>query len=227
SAAKGESLEDTIRTINGYADGIVLRHPALGAAETAAKVSDIPIINAGDGAGEHPTQALLDLFTIIEAKGKVNGLKIGLVGDLLNGRTIHSLIYLLGLYKPEIYCFAPEQLQLPDAYRQQLKADGVTFKTSTKWNHLVSELDVIYITRVQKERFETLEEYEKVKDSLIFDEKILKKAKKDAVIMHPLPRVNEISSEVDSDPRAIYFEQARNGLFVRMALLDHIFNHKN
>lgn len=222
SAAKGESLEDSIRTVNGYADGIVLRHPSLGAAQTAAGSSKVPVINAGDGAGEHPTQALLDLFTIQEAKGKVTGLKIGLAGDLLNGRTIHSLIHLLALYKPEIYCFAPEQLQLPEVYQQELKDQGVTIHLADKWNHFVSELDVIYITRVQKERFESLEEYEQVKDRLVFDKSVLKRAKKDAIIMHPLPRVNEIAPEVDADPRALYFEQAQNGLFVRMALLEHL-----
>lgn len=224
SAAKGETLQDTIRTINGYADAIVLRHPMLGAAGIAAENSEVPIINAGDGAGEHPTQALLDLFTILEAKGSANGLKIGLVGDLLNGRTIHSLIHLLAMYKAEIYCIAPEVLQLPESYQEELTKSKSTFHLLNSWDEVLPELDVLYITRVQKERFDTIEEYEAVKNHFIFDAKALKKLNKDAIIMHPLPRVNEISPEVDTDPRALYFEQARNGLFVRMALLDHVCN---
>ncbi len=222
SAAKGETLEDTIRTLNGYADAIVLRHPMLGAASVAAESSEIPIINAGDGAGEHPTQALLDLFTIQEAKGELAGLKIGLVGDLLNGRTIHSLIHLLAMYKAELYCIAPDVLQLPQNYQDELKASGVTFHLLDSWDEALPQLDVAYITRVQKERFDSIEDYEAVKDSFIFDLDALKRLNKDAIIMHPLPRVNEIVCEVDDDPRARYFEQARNGLFVRMALLDYI-----
>lgn len=222
SAAKGETLEDTIRTLNGYADAIVLRHPMLGAASVAADASHIPIINAGDGAGEHPTQALLDLFTIQEAKGELAGLKIGLVGDLLNGRTIHSLIHLLALYKTELYCIAPDVLQLPKNYQDELTASGIKFHLLDSWDEALPQLDVAYITRVQKERFDSIEDYEAVKDSFIFDLAALKQLNKDAIIMHPLPRVNEIACEVDDDPRARYFEQARNGLFVRMALLDYI-----
>jgi aspartate carbamoyltransferase len=218
SAAKGETLEDTIRTINGYADAIVLRHPMLGAAQVASKYSQVPIINAGDGAGEHPTQALLDLFTIIEAKKSVNGLKIGLVGDLLNGRTIHSLIHLLSLYKAQIFCIAPDELQLPKDYQKEL--NGVEMLDG--WDDVLPKLDVLYITRIQKERFENLEDYQKVKNSFIFGPAELERLNKQAIIMHPLPRVNEIDPQVDADPRALYFEQARNGLFVRMALLAHL-----
>lgn len=222
SAAKGETLEDSIRTLNGYADAIVLRHPEIGAAQRAADVSRVPIINAGDGAGEHPTQALLDLFTIIEAKGTVDGLKIGLVGDLLNGRTIHSLVQLLSLYKVELFCIAPDQLQLPENYRKQLEQGGINCRLCSTWDEAVAELDVLYVTRVQKERFDTEEEYLAVRDSFILTAEVMKKAKKDAIVMHPLPRVNEISTDVDNDPRALYFEQAHNGLFVRMALLTKI-----
>ena len=218
SAAKGETLEDSIKTLNGYADAIVLRHPEIGAAERSADVSAKPIVNAGDGAGEHPTQALLDLFTIIEAKGKVDGLKIGLVGDLLNGRTIHSLVQLLSMYKVELYCIAPKQLQLPQKYQDQLTQDGIACHVCDNWEE-INKLDVIYVTRVQKERFKTEKEYKAVKDSFILNADVMKKAKKDAIIMHPLPRVNEISTDVDNDLRALYFEQAHNGLFVRMALL--------
>lgn len=220
SAAKGETLQDTIRTINGYADAIVLRHPIIGAADTAAKNSGIPIINAGDGIGEHPTQALLDLFTIIEAKGQLSNLKIGLVGDLLNGRTVHSLIHLLSMYHAELYCIAPDTLQLPRNYQEELSQRQTRFTLLNTWDTVLPELDVIYITRVQKERFKSLENYLTIKDHFIFGAKQLKALNQKAIIMHPLPRVNEISPEVDKDPRAQYFEQARNGLFVRMALLE-------
>lgn len=227
SAAKGETLEDTIRTINGYANAIVLRHPMLGAASVAAEVSNVPIINAGDGAGEHPTQALLDLFTIQEAKNSLDGLKIGLVGDLLNGRTIHSLIHLLDMYKAELFCIAPDVLQLPESYQQELTKKGTKFHVLDSWDTVLSELDVIYITRIQKERFDSLEDYEAVKDSFVFDNSSLKELQEDAIIMHPLPRVIEIAPEVDNDPRARYFEQARNGLFVRMALLEYVCKDKD
>ncbi len=219
SAAKGETVEDTIKTVNGYADAIVLRHPDIGAAERSADVSGVPVINAGDGAGEHPTQALLDLFTIIESKGRVDGLKIGLVGDLLNGRTIHSLVQLLSMYDVELFCIAPDQLQLPEAYRNQLTESGVACNLCSTWDEAIDQLDVIYVTRVQKERFASVQDYEDVKDSCILNSSVLKQAKEDTIIMHPLPRVNEITSDIDSDPRALYFEQAHNGLYVRMALL--------
>ncbi len=223
SAAKGETLEDSIRTINGYADAIVLRHPEIGSAQTAANISHIPIVNAGDGAGDHPTQALLDLFTIKEAKGKIDGLKIGLVGDLLNGRTVHSLVHLLSMYKPEIICIAPKKLQLPVKYQDILKQNNISYSLVESWDDCIDDIDVLYMTRIQKERFESVEDYNEHKDQFILNSTELKKAKKDLAIMHPLPRVNEIAIDIDDDPRAIYFEQARNGLFVRMALLTYIF----
>lgn len=223
SAAKGETLEDSIQTINNYADAIVLRHPSLGAAEAAAKVSDVPIINAGDGAGEHPTQALLDLYTIWEAKQhNLTGLKVALVGDLLNGRTIHSLIHVLAMYKPTLYLVAPPQLQLQQAHQDELAAAGIDFKLLDSWDDILGEIDVLYQTRVQKERFGSIDDYEAVKDSFIFDKHALAKLSKEAIIMHPLPRVNEITTDVDNDPRAIYFHEAGNGLYVRMALLEYI-----
>jgi len=223
SAIKGESLEDSIRTINAYADAIILRHPEIGAAERAAAVSKVPIINAGDGAGEHPTQALLDLYTIYNAKGKVDGLEIALVGDLLYGRTIHSLIRLLSLYKTKLYLVAPKALQMPKEYLDVLKKAGVNFTLLPKWDSILSKVDIVYMTRVQKERFKFMEDYLAVKDSFIMDKSVIKKLSKKAALMHPLPRVNEIHPEVDDDPRAIYFEQVRNGLYLRMALLQHIF----
>lgn len=223
SKVKGESLEDTIRTINGYADAIVIRHPEVGSAQTAASVANIPIINGGDGAGDHPTQALLDLFTILEAKGSVDGLKIGLIGDNLNARTTHALAHILRLYKPEIYAIAPKAQQLPKEHLDEFKKQGITVHESEDWDDVLSELDVIYLPRFQKERFADQATYEKCKDTFIIDNACLQKIKKDAIIMSPLPRTNELAPEIDSDPRAIYFEQARNGLFVRMALLEYIF----
>lgn len=223
SKVKGESLEDTIRTVNGYADAIVIRHPEIGSAQTAASVATVPIINGGDGAGDHPTQALLDLFTIIEAKGKVDGLKIGLIGDNLNARTTHALAHILSLYKPEIYAIAPNAQQLPQTHLDEFKKQGITVHCLEDWNDVIGELDVIYLPRFQKERFADKAVYEKCKDTFIIDEACLQKIKQDAIIMSPLPRTNELAPEIDNDPRAIYFEQARNGLFVRMALLQYIF----
>lgn len=223
SAIKGESLKDTIRIISGYADVIVLRHPQEGSAKIASEVSAVPIINAGDGTGEHPTQALLDIYTIKKEIGKIDGLVIAMVGDLLYGRTIHSLLYLLALYKDiKIYLVSPHQLMLPESYKDHLLQKKIEFKEGTNLEAILKELDVLYVTRIQKERFKSKREYEKVKNSYIIDKDELKKLKKDAIIMHPLPRVNEISSEVDNDSRAVYFRQAKNGLYVRMALLQMI-----
>lgn len=223
SAIKGESLEDTTRVINAFADGMVLRHHEAGAAERAAAVSGIPIINGGDGIGEHPTQALLDMYSIHRAKGKIDGLKIALVGDLLFGRTVHSLIPLLALYDVEVYLIAPRDLQMPKPYLDQLKKQSVPFKLLDSWQDVIGSIDIIYMTRIQKERFKSVKEYRALKDSFILTPKDVKKMKKDSIILHPLPRVNEIDPAIDADPRAQYFEQVRNGLFLRMALLDHIY----
>jgi len=223
SAVKGESLEDTIKTINAYADGIVLRHPEAGAAKRAAAVSGVPILNAGDGVGEHPTQALLDVYTIHRSKGKFDGLKIGLVGDLLNGRTIHSLLPLLSLYKVELYLISPKSLGLPKKYLDELDKNSIKYTVSNDWKEALGIVDVLYMTRVQKERFKLIEEYQKVKDDFILAPADVKHMKTDAIILHPLPRVNEIDPEIDSDPRAQYFQQVKNGLFLRMALLNYIY----
>lgn len=225
STKKGETLEDTVMTINAYADGIIMRHPEIGSAERAAKVSRVTIINAGDGAGDHPTQGLLDLCTIDRAKNSPNGLKVALVGDLLYGRTVHSLLQLLALYDVEFYFVAPDSLQIPTKYLSILKKAGRAYKQFDSWDKIISEVDVLYMTRVQKERFKFIEDYQKVKDSFILTLPVVKKMKSDAIIMHPLPRVNEISTEVDSDPRAMYFEEVRNGLYMRMALLEYLFDN--
>jgi aspartate carbamoyltransferase catalytic subunit len=223
STTKGESLEDTIRVINAYADGIVLRHSEAGAAQQAAEVSKVPIINAGDGIGEHPTQALLDVYTIHESKGTIDNLKIGLVGDLLYGRTVHSLLPLLSIYSVELYLLSPKSLQLPASYLAELDKHSIKYSILDDWHDALGVVDVLYMTRVQKERFESIEEYQNVKDDFILTLDLVQHMKKDAVILHPLPRVNEIAPEVDNDPRAHYFQQAKNGLFMRMALLDYIY----
>lgn len=224
SAIKGETLEDSIRIISGYSDVIVLRHPEAGAAERAAKASLVPIINAGDGSGEHPTQALLDLYTIRKELGRIDNLKIGMVGDLLYGRTIHSLIYLLSFsHNVEVFLVSPQQLRLPEKYKLFLKAHKIKFSELDVLEKILPKVDVLYITRTQKERFSSLRLYERVKDSFVLDKKLLDKLNDRAIVMHPLPRVNEISREVDSDKRAAYFRQAQNGLYIRMALLTLLF----
>ena len=223
SAMKGESLEDTIKVINMFADGIILRHPEVGSAARAAAVSKAPIINAGDGVGEHPTQALLDVYSVYRAKPKMEGLKIGLVGDLLNGRTVHSTIPLLSLYGVELFLIAPPNLRLPQEYKDQITEHGSKFTELESWDEIIDQVDVLYMTRIQKERFKSAADYDKYKNSFILTAKDVRKMKSDAIVLHPLPRVNEIDPEVDADPRAQYFEQVRNGLFLRMALLDSIY----
>jgi aspartate carbamoyltransferase len=215
SVSKGETLEDTIITLGQYADAIVLRHPDEGAARRAAKVSNVPIINAGDGIGEHPTQALLDLFTIIDNKNLVNDIKIALVGDLKHGRTIHSLVKLLSTYNVKITLVSPVELKLPFTLRNLLK----NVVETTNLIDALPTADVIYMTRVQKERFTSNAYYELVKDSCILTKQMMSKVKNDAIIMHPLPRLNELDRSIDDDPRAVWFKQVQNGLWIRMAVL--------
>lgn len=220
SAYKGETLEDTTKIINGYADIFVLRHPESGAAERASKVSKIPVINAGDGAKEHPTQALLDLYTIKKEHKKLENLTLVFVGDLLYSRTIHSLLPLLAEYKNNKFVFvSPSKLALPKEYTKLLEEKGIEFSQSRDLDASLSVADVVYMTRVQKERFESIADYNKVKDLFLLKRTHLKALKKNAIIMHPLPRINEIDPEIDLDPRAAYFRQAKNGLYVRMAVL--------
>ena len=219
SVAKGESLPDTIRSLECYSDVIVLRHPEVGASALAAQYARKPIINAGDGIGEHPTQALLDLFTIIEEKGLVDGLSVTLLGDLKYGRTVHSLSRLLSLYNVRLNFISPEILSLPREIITELEEKGIPFLELRMLEEILPETDVLYVTRVQKERFEDVKEYEKVKGTYIITPETLSVAKKDMIVMHPLPRVGEISMELDSDPRAAYFRQMEYGMYVRMALL--------
>jgi aspartate carbamoyltransferase len=219
SVAKGESLPDTVRTLECYADVIVLRHPEVGASAEAARYARKPIINAGDGIGEHPTQALLDLFTIVEELGRVDGLTVTMLGDLKYGRTVHSLARLLSLYEIQLHYVSPEVLRMPAELVAELKAKGVPQSEHTRLEDVLSITDVLYVTRVQKERFESLEDYERVKGAYVITPETLSDAKQEMIVMHPLPRVGEISMDVDQDPRAAYFRQMEYGLYVRMALL--------
>lgn len=219
SVSKGETLHDTIRTLEQYSDVIVLRHPEKGSAAIAAAAADIPVINAGDGAGEHPTQALLDLFTIREELGRLNGLHIAMVGDLRYGRTVHSLTQLLTNYDVQFSFVSPEMLRLPLDYMNQVRDAGKTVRETYNVVDVIGSADVLYVTRVQKERFADLAQYEEVKDYYRITPELMDRAKPNTVIMHPLPRVNEIDVRVDGDPRAAYFRQVKNGMYMRMALL--------
>lgn len=223
SAAKGETLEDTIRIVSGYADVIVLRHYEEGAAKRAAAVSDVPVINAGDGPGQHPTQALLDLYTIREELGHIDGLSVAMVGDLANGRTVRSLTYLLSKFQGiKVWFIAPPQVAMRDDLKAHLDDNHIPWVETENLDAVLPEVDVVYQTRIQKERFADLEAYQAVKGIYRIDKRSMDLMKKRSIVMHPLPRVDEIATEVDSDPRAAYFRQARNGLQVRMALLDMV-----
>ena len=221
SVAKGESIADTIRTIACYADIAVMRHPKEGAPRIAANSTDMPVINAGDGGHQHPTQTLTDLLTIRRRKGGFTNLKIGLCGDLKFGRTVHSLIKAMSRYEGvEFIMISPEELRIPEYVRKGvLEANNVPYREVKKMKEVMPELDVLYMTRVQRERFFNEEDYIRLKDRYILDLEKIENAKEDLMILHPLPRVNEIAVEVDDDPRALYFEQAKNGMFVRMALI--------
>jgi aspartate carbamoyltransferase catalytic subunit len=218
SVRKGENLADTIRTVENYADVIALRHPLEGAARLAAEFARVPIINAGSGAEEHPTQALLDLYTMNKEKGKIDGLKIAFVGDLRFGRTVHSLAYALSLYDVELYLVSPDILRMRREVLQTIK-ERIPVAERANLEKIVSAVDVLYVTRIQKERFPDAAEYAKVKGSYRIDLAMLSEAKKDLIILHPLPRVDEIAAEVDGTTYARYFQQVWNGIVIRMALL--------
>lgn len=221
SVSKGETLTDTVRTFASYSDIVVIRHPEVGSARLAAEASEKPVINAGDGVGEHPTQALLDFFTITNHFKKAEGLMVTMVGDLLNGRTIHSLSKLLSLYQPmKINLVSPDILKLPQVLLAKLHERKVKTYETTKLSDVIKDTDVLYVTRVQKERFTDLDTYEKVKYYYVITPEVLKQAKKNMIVMHPLPRVGEIAMEVDLDKRAVYLtEQMVGGMYIRMALL--------
>lgn len=220
SVSKGESLPDTIRTLEQYSDVIVLRHPEIGAAKLAADYATVPVINAGDGAGEHPTQALLDLFTIRQELGHIDGLKVAMVGDLRYGRTVHSLTRLLMQYDNISLRFvSPDILRLPMALMNELIDRGVKVRETHDVADVIENADVLYVTRIQKERFGDPKQYEEVRDCYEITTELMTRAKKNMIVMHPLPRVGEIHYRVDDDPRAAYFRQVKNGMYVRMALL--------
>ena len=219
SVAKGETLEDTVRTLESYTDAVVLRHPEIGASRRAAEAARKPIINAGDGAGEHPTQAMLDLFTIREELGRLEGLTVALVGDLKYGRTVHSLSRLLARFGVTLRLVSPASLQMPASVVDDLKASQTKMTVHTALDEVIGDVDVLYMTRVQKERFSDPEAYAKVAGSYVITPETMARLPEHAILMHPFPRVDEIDRACDADPRAAYFRQIANGLYVRMALL--------
>ncbi len=223
SAKKGESLADTIKVIEKYADIIFLRHPLSGAAEEAVKNTKKPFLNAGDGANQHPTQALLDMLTIQNEMGQIDGLTIGFAGDLKYGRTVHSLIYLLRLYKvKKILLIAPEALKLPAQYTKLLEEAGIEYEEVGQMEEKIPELDLLYMTRIQQERFEHPGDYEKLKGVYVLTKQMVESGKASLKVMHPLPRIDEIETEVDDMPQAAYYRQAENGVYMRMALLKNL-----
>ncbi|MBS6600847.1 MAG: aspartate carbamoyltransferase [Clostridium sp.] len=221
SASKGETLADTIKMVSIYSDIIAMRHPLEGSARVATQFSSVPIINAGDGGHQHPTQTLADLLTITCLKGNLTGHTIGICGDLRYGRTVHSLIKAMSRYKgTKFILISPKELRIPAYIREEfIQRKNIEFREVERLDDVIEELDILYMTRIQKERFFNEEEYLRLKDSYILDEEKMKRAKEDMIVMHPLPRVNEIAMEVDSDKRASYFKEAECGMYVRMALM--------
>ena len=227
SVTKGETLHDTIKMVSHYSDLIVMRHPLEGSARYAAEVSDVPIINAGDGANQHPTQTLLDMYSIIKTQKTLDNLNIFMVGDLKYGRTVHSLLMAMSQFENPIFNFiAPQELQMPEEYKMYLKDKGIRYFEHREFTDIISEADIVYMTRVQKERFSDPIEYEKVKNVYILKNSMLKNTKPNMRILHPLPRVNEIHTDVDQNEKAYYFTQALNGVFTREAIISHTLNLK-
>lgn len=220
SSTKGETLKDTIMMVSNYADVIVMRHYLEGAARYAAEISPVPVINAGDGANQHPTQTLLDLYSIYKTQGTLDNLHIYLVGDLKYGRTVHSLIMAMRHFNPTFHFIAPKELAMPEEYKIYCQNTNIPFVEEEEFNaDIIANADILYMTRVQRERFTDLMEYERVKDVYILKASMLKDAKPTMKVLHPLPRVNEIAYDVDDDPHAYYFQQARNGLYARQAII--------
>ena len=219
SAKKGESLHDSIKVISGYCDAIVIRHPEAGSAKIAADASGVPVINGGDGPNQHPTQTLLDLYTIKKEKKRITGLNVGFIGDLKYGRTVHSLADALSKFRCNMFFISPKSLRMPKSHLNELSSSGIDFTETEELKKVAGKLDVLYATRIQRERFPSEKEYDRVKNTYVLDRKLLNIAKPDLRIMHPLPRVNEISTTLDSCRQAVYFQQAHNGVTVRKALL--------
>lgn len=219
SAAKGETIADTARTVSQYADVIVIRHPKIGSAQEAAEAASVPVINAGDGAGQHPTQAILDVYTIQKELGSLENITVSLVGDLKFGRTVHALVELLSFYQIRLIFVSPYSLKMPEEITENLRQKGIHVKETDQLSEALASSHLLYVTRIQKERFLDRSEYEKIKGTYVISDQLLREAKKEPIIMHPLPRVDEITTDVDAHPGAAYFRQVRNGIFVRMALL--------
>ncbi len=226
STTKGETLKDTIKMVSNYADLIVMRHPLEGAARYASEQSSVPIVNAGDGANQHPSQTLLDMYSIRKTQGTLQDLKIAMVGDLKYGRTVHSLIMAMSYFNPTFYFVAPDELRMPQEYKDFLDEKGIRYEEHSDMAHVLPIADILYMTRVQKERFSDLLEYERVKNTYVLHNDMLAVSKDNMRILHPLPRVGEISTDVDQNPKAYFFDQARNGMFTRMAIISAILGAK-
>jgi aspartate carbamoyltransferase catalytic subunit len=225
SVTKGESLKDTIMMVSNYVDLIVMRHPLEGSARYASEIAKVPVINAGDGANQHPTQTLLDLYSIQKTQGQLENLTITMAGDLKYGRTVHSLLQAMSLFNARFTFIAPPELQLPDEYKTHLAQKGLHFEEQVELNEHINNTDILYMTRVQRERFHDPIEYEKVKDVYTLKKAMLDNVRPNMKILHPLPRVNEINPDVDDTPYAYYFEQARNGVFARMAIMAYVLGY--
>lgn len=225
SGTKGESLKDTIKMVSNYADVIVMRHYLEGAARYASEVTNVPIINAGDGSNQHPSQTMLDMYSIYKTQGTLDNLNITLVGDLKYGRTVHSLLMAMRHFNPTFHFIAPKELEMPEEYKVYCQENNIKYTEGVEFDeNVISQADILYMTRVQKERFTDLMEYERVKDAYILNNAMLCKAKENLKILHPLPRINEISADVDDNPHAYYFDQARNGLYARESLICDVLN---
>ena len=226
SSTKGETLRDTILTVSNYADLIVMRHPVEGGARFASEISPVPIVNAGDGANQHPTQTLLDLYSIRKTQGKLDNLNIFMIGDLKYGRTVHSLLQALSHFNTTFYFISPDELKMPDEYKRFLDNLGLKYYEHKEFTDIVDQADIIYMTRVQKERFSDPIEYEKTKNAYVLRASMLENARPNMKVLHPLPRVNEIHLDVDSHPSAYYFNQAQNGVYARQAIISSILGVK-
>ena len=226
SQSKGETLKDTIKMVNNYVDMIIMRHPLEGSSRYASEVADVPVVNAGDGANQHPSQTLLDLYSILQTQGTPDGLTINMVGDLKYGRTTHSLLQAMSHFKTKFVFTAPEELKMPKEYKEFLDSKGIEYIETASLEEHLNSCDILYMTRVQQERFTDPIEYERVKDCYSLNAQMLANVKDNMKILHPLPRVNEISQDVDETPYAYYFKQAENGLYVRMAIISYLLGHR-
>lgn len=226
SVTKGETLKDTIKMVTGYVDLIVMRHPLEGAARYASEVASVPVINAGDGANQHPTQTLLDLYSIKKTQNTLENLNIFMIGDLKYGRTVHSLLMAMSNYNPTFFFISPDELKMPNEYKLFLEQHNIKYYEYRDFMPIIAEADIVYMTRVQKERFSDPIEYEKTKNAYVLNNSMLENTRENMKILHPLPRVNEISLDVDENPKAYYFTQAQNGVFVRQAIITSILGIK-